>query len=198
MTSQDQIVTASLPDTLKLLAEVVVPTVAKGPIIRRPAMVGLVERFDLDARAVRRVQALRETYGPVTLKVPIPGFKRALVISPDHVHEILDRTPEPFTTDSSEKHGALSHLQPKGSLISRGHERTIRRDVNEVALQTGMPVHLHAEHFVDIVNEEADTLLRWVGDRGELAYDRFFEAWFRVVRRAGRHRADGDELPAAT
>ena len=196
MTSRDSIVTASVPDTLKLLAEVVAPTLAKGPIIRRPAMVRLVERFDLDARAVRRVQALRERYGPVTLKTPIPGFNRALVISSDHVHEILQNTPEPFTTDSSEKHGALSHLQPRGSLISRRAERTVRREINELALQTNMPVHHHAARFVDIVNEEADTLLQWVGDRGELDYDTFFEAWFRVVRRVvfGDDARDDTEL----
>ncbi len=196
MTTKHSVATASFPDTVKLLADVVIPTVAKGPIIRRPSVVRLVERFDLDARAVRRVQSLRDIYGSVTLQLPVPGIRRAIVLDPAQVGQILDGTPEPFTTDSTEKHGALSHLEPKGSLISRGEARTVRRQLNEDALQTNAPVHHHADRFVRIATEEAEALLAQTGDTGELAYGPFFDAWFRMVRRVvfGDDARDETEL----
>jgi cytochrome P450 len=183
MSSHSPLATASVTDTLKLLVDVLIPTVAKGAIIRRPAMVAIAERLDLDTRAVRRMQSLRRTYGADVLQLPVPFFPKAIVLGADEVNRILAQTPEPFATDTSLKHGALSHLQPKGSLISRGEERTARRQLNEQVLQSGIPVHHHAARFVDIVNEEAASLLERIGDVGTLAYDTFFDAWFRVVRR---------------
>jgi hypothetical protein len=50
---------ASAADTLGLLTDVVTPNLAKGVIIRRPKVVALAERMDLDRRAVRRLQKLR-------------------------------------------------------------------------------------------------------------------------------------------
>ena len=44
---------ASLSERLSVFSQVVAPTVAKGPIIRRRRVVGLVEALGLDARAVR-------------------------------------------------------------------------------------------------------------------------------------------------
>jgi hypothetical protein len=58
--SESMLPKASLSDTIGLFAGVVAPTIAKGPIIRRPAMVGLAERLDLDRSAVRQMHpALR-------------------------------------------------------------------------------------------------------------------------------------------
>lgn len=188
---------ASVPDTLKLLAEVIIPTVAKGPIIRRPKVVALAERFNLDTRAVRRVQTLRRTYGPGVLQLPVPFFPRAVVLDPDDVNDILERTPEPFATKTDEKTAALSHFEPKTSLISSGQERTVRRELNERALNSDQPVHHHGNTFVNVLQEEAAALLEDV-DRngGELAWDPFFDAWFRVVRRVvfGDHMRDEKEL----
>jgi len=57
--------TASAADTARLVVQVLLPTVAKGPIIRRPTMVGLAERLELDDRAVRVVERLHDRYAPV-------------------------------------------------------------------------------------------------------------------------------------
>lgn len=184
MTTRSPIARASLPDALKLLAEVLIPTVAKGAIVRRPGAVGMAERFGLDARAVRRMQALRDKYGPVILTLPVPVVSRALVLGPNHVNRILDHTPEPYETRTDLKRGALSHFEPKGSLISSGAERTDRRAYNEYALQNDRPVHHHGEVFVDVVNEEAEALLSEVQRTGgELRWEPFFDTWFRIVRR---------------
>ena len=49
----------SVKDTLAVFGRVVVPTLGKGVFVRRPRMVSLAERFQLDAGAVRCLQRLR-------------------------------------------------------------------------------------------------------------------------------------------
>src|SRR5690606_28677518 len=102
-----------------------------------------------------------------------------------------------FGTSTDEKDAALSHFQPRGSLVSSGDERTVRRELNERALQTDRPVHDHGQRFIDVITEEARILLEQ-SDRkgGELGWDPFFDAWFRVVRRVvfGDHMRDDKEM----
>jgi cytochrome P450 len=175
---------ATLGETLGVISGIVIPIIARGVIIRRPKMVAMAEWLDLDRLAVKRVQQLRDKYGdgPLLLRTP-PGLPRALILSPDHVHRVLDGSPEPFATASSEKRAALAHFQPKGVLISHGRERADRRRFNEEVLDTNRPVHRLAERFVPVVYEEADSMLASARHRGELTWDEFAEAWFRVVRR---------------
>ena len=54
---------ATLGETLGLLANVIGPILAQGVIIRRPNVLALAERLDLNRRAVRYVQQLRNKYG---------------------------------------------------------------------------------------------------------------------------------------
>ncbi len=89
--------TASLQDALSIISEIVVPTVAKGPIIRRPKVVALSERLDLDTQAVRRMQRLRGTYGPGPLMLPLPGQPRAHILEPEHVHRVLSTSRRSIT-----------------------------------------------------------------------------------------------------
>jgi cytochrome P450 len=175
--------TATLGDTLGLFAGVVGPTVAKGPIIRRPSIVAAVERLDLDRGAVRRMQGLRDRYGLGPLLLAIPGAPRALILSAEHVKRVLDESPEPFATDSTEKHAALAHFEPRGLLISRGAARTDRRRYNETVLESGCPVHHFGGRFVQIVEEEGDVLLQAARRAGELRWADFASTWFCIVRR---------------
>lgn len=189
---------ATLRDTVGLAADVIVPTVAKGVIIRRPKIVALVERFDLDRRAVRRMQALRDAYGDGPLLLPIPLLSYAVILAPQHVHRVLAHSPEPFATASREKRAALSHFEPGGVLISHGAARADRRRFNEAVLDTDRPVHGLADSFLPIVEQEATHLLNEVRQRGELAWDTFAKTWFRVVRRVvfGDAARDDRELTA--
>lgn len=188
--------TATLRDTLGFVAGVVVPTVARGVIIRRPRVEALAERLDLDRRAVRRMQRLRDRYGPGPLLLRLPVRSQAVILAPDHVHRVLDNSPDPFATDSGEKRAALSHFQPKGVLISHGRERADRRRFNEAVLETPRPVHRLADRFTRVVDEEADLLLGAARRRGELDWDGFAIAWFRTVRRVvlGDAARDDQEL----
>jgi len=175
---------ATLQETLEVATDVFIPTFAKGPIIRRPRMVGLAERLGLDRRAVRRMQRLRDKYGPgpLMLRMP-PGRTQAIILSPEHVHRVLEGSPEPFATASSEKWAALSHFEPKGVLVSHGPERAERRRFNEAVLGSESPQHRLTERFVRVVREEAEHLLAAVRQRGELSWELFADTWFRIVRR---------------
>lgn len=183
MTTHATIPTASVADTVRIFTDILIPTVAKGPIIRRPKMVAMAERLKLDSRAVRRMQSLHETYGNGPLRVRVPGWSRAVILDPEHVHEVLERSPEPFATETDEKRAALSHFEPKVSLISHGAKRADRRQLNEQVLDTYQSVHKLADDFLPVVHEESSALLEDAQRDGELTWNAFNEAWFRVVRR---------------
>jgi cytochrome P450 len=173
---------ASILDTLALIMDVFVPNVAKGVIIRRPRVVGMAERLELDRRAVKRLQKLRNKYGTGPLMLRLPVRSQAVVLIPQHVHRVLGGSPEPFATASSEKRAALAHFQPKGALISHGPERADRRRFNEEVLDSDNPVHRIAESFLPVVEQEAARILDAARTRGVLTWDEFVEGWFRIVR----------------
>jgi cytochrome P450 len=156
----------------------------------------MAERLGLDSRAVRRVQRLRDKYGGGPLMLRMPGRSQAVILDPEHVHRVLDNTPEPFATAEGVKRRALSHFEPKGVLISHGKERSDRRRFNEEVLDSLQPVHRLGERFVSVVDEEARSLLQKVAPKGELDWETFADTWFRVVRRVvfGDGARDDQEL----
>lgn len=175
--------TASVADTLGALADVVLPTLAKGVIIRRPRVMRLSERMGLDSRAVRRMQGLRARYGEGPLLLRIPLRNQALILSPADARRVLEETPHPFSPASAEKRAALSHLEPKASLISEGTDRAERRRFNDEVLESRRPMHHLAAAFRGVVEEEGTELLAAARGTGELAWGAFATAWYRAVRR---------------
>ena len=171
-------------DALSLVARVVLPTVAKGVIIRRRRLVALAERMDWDRRAVRLLQRLRRTHGPGPLFIgPVAGRHWAVVVEPDHVRRVLEGTPEPFATVTFEKRAALGHFEPKNVLLSHGGARAERRRFNEEVLDSGCPMHRLADVFTAVVRDEATRLLAGMDGDGVLTWNRFADAWFAMVRR---------------
>jgi hypothetical protein len=189
---------ASVRDTVAFLLDVVVPTAAKGPLIRRPRAEALAQRLNLDQRAVRRLQELDRKYpaGPLLLRLPVRN--QAVILKPGHLHTVLSRTPDPFSTASSEKRGALAHFEPRNVLVSTGMERTARRALQEQALDAHNPVHRLANSFLPVIQEEADLLLDSVAGTGALDWDSFNAAWHNAVRRIcfGADARDDTELTA--
>jgi len=187
---------ASVIDTVALAVDVLAPTFAKGVIIRRPKVVALAERLDLDRRAVQRMQQLRNKYGPGPLMLPLPLRKQALVFAPDQVRRVLDQSPDPFSPASSEKRAALSHFEPQGALISQGEQRTERRQFNEAVLDTQRAVHHLAERFLPLVDQEAARIRAAARAKGELDWDAFAQGWYRLARRVvfGDAASDDQEL----
>jgi cytochrome P450 len=189
--------TASLADTATVLARVLAPTLAKGPIIRRPTMVGLAERFSLDDRAVRVVERLHDRYAPGPLRLPIPGMSLLLVLEARHVHRILEAAPDPFSPASTLKVAALRHFQPHNVLITKDPStRQERRSYHEEILEFGNPLHSLADRFTGVIWEEAIALLAEARRLGRLRWKEFSTTWFRVVRRVvfGDGAADDVEL----
>lgn len=197
-TTRDGLPRASVLDTLALGLEVFAPLVAQGVIIRRPPMVALADRLDLDRRAVRRMQKLRDKYGRGPLMLPLPIRRQAVVLAPEHVRRVLSESPEPFSAASTEKRAALSHFEPKGVLVSTGPERAERRRFNEAALDTAHPMHRMAASFLPVVNEEAARMLEAARARGTLDWQIYSEGWYRLVRRVvlGNGAAEDHELQA--
>jgi cytochrome P450 len=174
---------ATALDTGRALAKVVLPTLAKGAIVRRPTAVALAERFGLDTAAVAEVRRLRDRYGPAPVPLKVPGRSFALVLSPEDVGRLLEHSPEPFSLATKEKTAALAHFQPRGVLISHGLARTARRELVEEVLETGQEVHSLAGVITDVVRDEVDLLLRHAVAVGGLTWNGFAQAWWRVVRR---------------
>ncbi|WP_411374174.1 cytochrome P450 [Arthrobacter sp. MPF02] len=174
---------ASVADSLGFLADVFIPTAAKGPLIRRPRVEGLAERLGLDRRAVRRMQKLDRKYPGGLLLLRLPLRNQALVLRPGHLHAVLSQSPDPFSPASSEKRAALAHFEPRYVLVSTGAERTARRALQEQALDTASPVHRLADSLLPIIREEAEAMMQGARSKGVLDWDVFNPAWQRAVRR---------------
>jgi cytochrome P450 len=168
-------------DKLGIIFDVLLPTVAKGILLRRPAMMALTERFDMDRRAIRRLQKVRDKYGNGPLLLRVLGRKHALILARDDLARVLAEAPSPFTPASDEKTSALTHFEPHVSLISHGLDRTVRRRLNDEALESRCPNHSFAARFAKVAAEEADALLAYAGPT--LTWEEFLPAWDRTVRR---------------
>ncbi|MEI8407898.1 MULTISPECIES: cytochrome P450 [unclassified Kribbella] len=181
--------TATFPDAARAVRDVLLPVVAQGAILRRPAASRAAELFHADDRALQRVRALRRRYGEGPLLLRLPGRTIALVLDPDHVHRILRETPEPFSAASSDKVAALEHFQPHAVLATDPPLRAARRELNEEALDFHHPVHRYADSMVAAVTQE-------LHPSGTLGWTEFRTIWSRIVRRIvlGDKARDDTEL----
>lgn len=172
---------ADLADLLSVMTRVVLPTFGKGVILRRPSMERLAERFALDSRAVKTMQALRRKHGSLPLRLPLPGRPIILLLDPADVAAVLAHTPDPFETNTWEKRAALGHFEPGNVLISDAPRRATLRPLHEAALATGEPVHPCGEAFRRAVEEELGPIL--LSGAWELDWTAFSQGWSRLVRR---------------
>ncbi|WP_020672835.1 cytochrome P450 [Amycolatopsis nigrescens] len=171
---------ASVPDTLRIAGKALLPTIAGGVIKRRPPVLSVAQKLQLDQPSIPLFQRLRRQYGPGPLVLRVPGRSIAVPLSGADAGRLLADSPEPFTPASLEKRAALSHFQPHGVLISAGGERAKRRAFNEAVLETERPMHEVAAKAAAVVEEEAEGL---PGGDGRLDWNAFDAAWWRVVRR---------------
>ena len=171
----------SVADALALLAEVVAPTLAKGVLIRRPWVVTLAGRLDLNGRAVRRLQKLRARYGTGPLLVRIPGRPLAVLLAAADIHRALRDEPGPFAPATLEKHAALAKFEPKASLATRGPERAERKRFNDDVLESGRRTHSMFDALAPAVAAEVEALLAEAGP--ELDWGTWTTGWHRMARR---------------
>lgn len=168
---------------LAVLAELAGASVAAGAIMRRRAVVGLLERIQADRRSVDRMRRLRQKYGTGPVELVLPGRRLIVLLDPADVGRVLDATPTPFHPASWEKRRALEKFQPHAVLVTRGPLREPRRTVNERALDTPAEVHHLAEPFAAAISEETEALAAAALRAGALDSAQFTKAWWRLVRR---------------
>ncbi|MCC9742780.1 cytochrome P450 [Streptomyces sp. MNU89] len=174
---------AGTAEQVRFTTEVLLPLLSVGVIKRRPRVMALAERLQLDRGGVATVRLLRERHGAGPLLMRLAGRSVLLLLDPGDVRRVLDGTPRPFGPASWEKRGALTQFQPHGSLITRGTERAPRRRLNEEALETDRPLHHLAPTVAGTVGEEARLLADRCAVTGQLAWDDFAAYWWRTVRR---------------
>jgi cytochrome P450 len=194
--AERKVAKASVGDTMLILKDVVLPTLAKGPLIRRRKVVTYAEKRHLDDKATRRLQAMRRKYGAGPLLLAIPFRHQAVLLSAPDVQAVLENSPKPFAAASLEKQSALDHFEPDNVLASKGIAREQRRKLNEETLETGCAMHSLASHFAAIIAEEMDRVSDHAIATGTLDWDGFFVGWMRMVRRIvlGDEAADDGAL----
>ncbi|SHK30321.1 Cytochrome P450 [Roseomonas rosea] len=187
---------ASLAETMGVLSSVVLPVLGKGVLLRRPPVVAMAQRMELDRRAVETVRALRDRHGDGPLVLPVPFHPYALILSPAHVSRVLELSPEPYAAASDEKRSALSHFEPHAVLISDNAARQARRPYNEAVLDTPCPMHRLAARFRAVVEDEAQEMTEAADHFGELDWPGFARAWWRMARRVvlGEGARDDDRV----
>lgn len=174
---------ATLLDTLAFHLDLTLPTLARGLILRRPWVMRLADRLDLDRRAIRRMAALRARYGPGPVLLRMPLRNEAVVLEPAQVERVLKGSPHPFAVASSEKRAALRHFQPQGVLASGEADRQRRRAINDEALDAYSPVHALAGEFLPWLRAKTSRMAADARARGELRWEEFVADWFAIVRR---------------
>ncbi|RZQ60271.1 cytochrome P450 [Amycolatopsis suaedae] len=185
--------TASALDTARLAGTVLLPTLAGGVIKRRRTPLRVAEKVQADRPAVALLRELTDRYGTRPLRIPVPGRRVAMVLSPDDVREVLRTRAEAFTPANAEKRAALTKFQPHGVLISRGESRRERRRFVEAVLETPSPMHHLADVVTATVRQETQLLLDDVREAGVLDWDRFNRGWWRIVRRVTFGKAARDD-----
>ncbi|MGZ3146000.1 cytochrome P450 [Lentzea chajnantorensis] len=177
-------------DTTRVFATVLLPTLAKGVIVRRPGVMALADKVQSDSTAIDTMRHLRDRYGPEPVRLRVTGRSVAVLVDPADVGRLLRESPEPFALATREKKAALRHFQPHGVLISDEPERDRLRELNERALR---PENVPVE---DVVRDEVDLLVRHVMSNGELTWQGFSQVWWRIVRRIvlGNGARDDDQL----
>jgi cytochrome P450 len=172
---------ASLLEGLRFTLVGVLPNVLQGLFRRRPRIVALATRLDVDRRAVGAVAALRRRHGEGPLWVRVLTSRVLLLPSVDDVRRLLEGAPEPFAADPDAKRRGMSHFQPHALTISRGDLWRQRRELTEAVLDSGEPLHRLADSFLAVCREETEALLAEAG--GELGWERFHAAMGRITRR---------------
>lgn len=169
---------ASILDTAMIIGGVVVPTLAVGVVKRRPRLMRLAQRVQLDRLAIAIMRRMRRRYGPGPLRLRLPRWPVALPLMAEDVELLLAET-DVFAAASTGKPAALLHFQAHGSLNST---------------ELDHPVHGDGDRITAVAREETDHLLATCGNR--LDWDTFNRCWWRIVRRIvlGDSARDDDEL----
>lgn len=145
-------------------------------------MMALAAHLPLEKSSIELLQGLRRRYGDGPLRLRAFGRDKLVILSADHLAQVLAGAPEPFTPATTEKHAALARFEPNVSLITRGPARAARRRFNEKMLESERPIHRCADLFAGIIRDKASRLCAFAQDRHELTWPLFTDAWYAAAR----------------
>jgi cytochrome P450 len=164
----------SLADDLLFNLGFLLPTAALGAFTRSRAAAGLLTRLPLDWAAQRFVRRARRHGGGDYLWIHLAGARALLVLDPEGIARVLERSPLEFADGRAKREG-MARFQPGAVTISRGEDWRMRRRFNESVLATGK-THPDARGFLAIIRQEVDRARR---SGGELDRWSRFEQLFR-------------------
>jgi cytochrome P450 len=175
---------ASFAESVRFTLSAMVPNLVQGLFRRRPRAVAAANKVDVDRRAVSTIGAIRRRHGSGPVWVRAGGDRMLLALDTEDVRRVLEGSPHPFAPDPDAKRRGMSAFQPDALTISRGDLWRNRRRFAESVLDTGEPLHRHADRFLEVVNEEVDSLLGELGaPAAKLDYDGLNRAGWRITRR---------------
>lgn len=160
---------ASLAESLRILAVGVLPAVARGLFSPRPRVMKVLTARNMDGRAVRALTQIRREHPGQGIR--LLGGRIVVLWGPDAIREVLDNSATTYVSDSGAKGKGMAHFQPDALTLSRGGEWRDRRSFTESVLATSESVHPDGAHQVAVVADEVQRLR--VGGDWELDWDRF-------------------------
>lgn len=169
-------------DAARVIADVLVPIIAQGVILRRRRVAMLAGALQVNHHAAELLRQLRERYNNRPLLLRLGTREVVIPLDPADAALVLAGTPEPYAAASREKRAALRHFSPQGVLVSTGSARTVRRRFNERVLQAGRPDHDFSARFTGVIAEELARFRNQPPDE-PVRWDAFNTAWQRIVRR---------------
>ncbi len=186
---------ASLLESIRFTAQVMLPNVVQGLFRRRRRAVAVATKLDADGHAVGLIDGIRRSHGPGPVWVRAGTDRMLLALDEDDVRRVLEGSPHPFAPDPEAKRRGMSHFQPDALTISRGELWRNRRRFAEAVLDTGKPLHRLADRFAAIVAEEVGALLDGL-EGTELGFGPFHLAGRRITRRVvlGDSARDDEDL----
>ncbi|SIS23406.1 cytochrome P450 [Williamsia sterculiae] len=181
---------ASLIDGIRFTGQIGVPSVLQGLFVKRSLPTSIATLASLDRLGYGLVEGLIRSHGPGPFYVRVALDEALVVSAPEDIQYVLSRSPDPFASDPETKRKGMRAFQPDALTLSRGSVWADRRVFTEAVLGTGQPVHRLSDQFLQIANDETDTLerpLRW----------RPFHTMFRRLTRQvifGRSARDDTDL----
>ena len=184
----------SIAENLMFNLDVVLPLLAQGRYARRPGVVAAATRAGADGRAIIRLARLRRDHGPGPVWVRELGEPALLVLSRADVRRVLEDSAREFAADPIDKKRGMSVYQPNGLAISRGGERTSRRNFTDAVLGAGIGecgprlLAVCREEIASLIDDRTAAALSPAGRRSRrrptaLDWPTFRRAFERIARR---------------
>lgn len=175
MSSGATIPSASLWENLGFNLGTVIPIALQGTFTRRRFWVTLWGKILSDPGSVRRIHRMRRKYASDYLFVRLGTTRTLLVLDPDGIGRVLDRSPDVYGPPAPKREG-MAHFQPDAVTVSVDGAWQERRRFNAEVLDASESPHHMGQGFLRVVREE-------INARPPRTWDDFDRLFARITRR---------------